>query len=34
MDTLIAQVGAAIPAPAVTEERRGPRNQPKRKHRK
>jgi|UniRef100_UPI0040493624 preprotein translocase subunit SecF len=29
-----APVGAAIPAPAVTEERRGPRNQPKRKHRK
>jgi preprotein translocase subunit SecF len=29
-----APMGVATPAPAVTEERRGPRNQPKRKHRK
>ena len=29
-----AAVGTPTPAPAVTEERRGPRNQPKRKHRK
>ncbi len=34
VDSRTAPVGTSTPAPAVSEERRGPRNQPKRKHRK